>query len=137
MTLRAAIGLYLLCQAAVSFVTLFIGILLIETELFTVQQSSDPPWSMTILFGAVGIGSFILFKGLFTRALCGEKRPMFLLAAIANTVICINPLILIHQVGNTTLGAHVLYGFPLAINTLILATVLSKQLYTFIFPPKT
>ena len=134
--LRAAICFYLFCQMVVSFVFMMIEAFIILCELHSTQVPPDPPWTGAILFGAVGIGSLILLKRFFARALYGEQRRTVLFAAIMNTTACINPIILIHQVGNTTLGAHITYGFPLVVNTLILGVILSRRLSAYIFPPR-
>ena len=134
--LRTAIFLYLFCQILVAFASMLIGIVLIILELQSIQPPPNPPWSMALLFGAVGLGSVVLARGLFSRILWGARRRLFLFAAVMNTIVCINPIILIHEVGNTSLGAHITYGFPLIMNTLLLFVFLSRRVYTFSFPPK-
>ncbi|MGE4553678.1 MAG: hypothetical protein AB7D57_11230 [Desulfovibrionaceae bacterium] len=128
--IRWMIYAFLVVQGVVSF-------LLSSTSLMghglLAPPSPSPLWFDLLSYGIVAASSFALFIGFLRRAIQGRFRYVYWAFALVSVAVSANEIVLIHQVGNTSWGAHVLYGFPLPWNLAILAVILIRPLYTFIF----
>ncbi len=131
--LRKSILTYLFCQGVFSYIWMMLFLMLSGFDYHSTSPSPDSSWTGFLLWGTIASASILLFRGFSLHAIWGRWRYLFLVSALSNVLVCIAPIKLIHEVGNTSFNAHILYGFPLPLNALILYVVVSKRAYEFLF----
>ncbi len=132
--LRLTIYAYLFSQAVISYIAMLIGLVIVSFEIRSTPPSPpDPQWLAVVLFGVIATASIVVLSGLVKRCAWKQWRQRVLLFAIANVIVSINPIILIHEVGNTSWQSHLGYGFPLIFNSAVLCVIKIKGLHHFIF----
>lgn len=99
----------------------------------TSTAQSNSLWLNIVLWGIAAVAATTLYRGFSLRAIWGKWRFLLLAATLSSCIACIHPIIGIHEVGNTSISAHILYGFPLLLNVPIFCIIISKRAYTYIF----
>lgn len=133
--LRKSILTYLFCQGVFSYIWMMLFLMLSGVDYHSTSPSPDSSWIGSLLWGTIASASIVLFRGFSLHAIWGRWRYLFLVSALSNVLVCIAPIKLIHEVGNTSFNAHISYGFPLLLNVLILCVVTLKRAYQSLFDP--